>query len=389
VHVLAAGGWAGSVLAAAVALLPALRGGPDRAGQVRSLLHAFAPLAIGCLTALALTGLLMTGVQVSTVDALLTTPYGLLLLGKLTAVLAAGLLGLRTARRLRAPAADLPRRGLAAEAVALAGVLVLAGTLAAAGPARGPRFPVGAPATAAPEVSGQVADLVDTVAVRPNRPGRNVVTITVSDTRRPAPAPVTGVSVLLTGPDGVRTVHPVTRTGDGWTVTVDDIRSAGDWRVAVTVLRDGLSPVTDNHPWVVPATDVGPTAAVVSSAPLRPAVNALVALVAVGALLAVLVLGRRWLAGRRTEPTPTGAGRDEVTDPTGAGRGGTADRADGTASTDADRDGAADPAGAGVSGSAHGGGAAGPDGPVGPGGAADRAATPVSDAAAEPARASG
>jgi copper transport protein len=287
VHVLAAGGWAGSVLVAAlVALMP---GGS--VGQVRELLRAFAALAVTCVAALTVTGLLMTGAQVSTVDALLTTPYGLILLAKVTAVAAAGLLGLRTARRLRrSDGGLLPRAGLLVEAAALAAVLALAGTLAASGPARGPRFPVATPVTAQPQVSGQAADLLDTLRIRPNRPGRNVLTITVSDTRRPAPAPISGVSVSLAGPDGARRVHPVTRTPEGWTVTLDEIRTPGEWQVAVTVMRDGLAPVTDTHRWAVPAA---PATVAVSAAPLQPAIGVLAALVAFGAVAASIVYGRR------------------------------------------------------------------------------------------------
>lgn len=65
-------------------------------------------------------------------------------------------------------------------------MLGLAGALASAGPARGPWFEPPAAVKITPQVSGQVADLVDTVAPRPNVPGRNVITITVADTRRPA-----------------------------------------------------------------------------------------------------------------------------------------------------------------------------------------------------------
>jgi copper transport protein len=301
-HVLAAGAWAGSVLAAALVLVPALRRGPERAAHLRLILRAFAVLAVTCVSVLTLTGLLLTDAQVSTVDALLTTPYGLLLLAKVAAVGAAGMLGLRTALRLRRPAPDLPVRGLLFEAVLLSGALILAGTLAAAGPARGAKFPVSAAIATVPEVTGQAADLVDTVTVRPNRPGRNVVTITVSDTRRPAPGPLTGVSLQLTGPDGTRTVHPVTRSADGWTVTVDDIRAAGNWQVAVTVMRTGLPPVTAAHRWPVAPAQSRPEAAVVSSAPLRPFLNGLIALVSAGlvGLILFAILRRRRRPGSGT-----------------------------------------------------------------------------------------
>ncbi|MEU2609987.1 copper resistance CopC family protein [Micromonospora sp. NPDC007271] len=304
-HVLAAGGWAGALLAGALALLPVVRRAADRGAEARALLRAFAPLAVGCLTLLLLTGLLLTGPQVATVDALLGSPYGLLLLAKVAAVGGAGLLGARTARRLRR--AELPRRGLLAEAGLLAGVLGLAGALAAAGPARGPAFPVAAAGRSVPQVSGQVADLVDTVAVRPNRPGRNVVSISIGDTRRPAPGPVTGVSLLLTGPNGERVVRPVTRTADGWVVAVDDIRSAGQWRIGVTVLRDGLPPVSDTHPWLVPA---GPAAPVrVSAAPLRPALDRTAAVLALLAVLVAALVTVRARRARRARDAGAAVGR--------------------------------------------------------------------------------
>jgi copper transport protein len=302
VHVLAAGAWAGGVLAAALAFVPALRSGSQRGAQVAALLRAFATLAVAAVVSLAVTGLLMTGAQVSTVDGLLTTPYGLLLLAKVAAVGAAGLLGLRTARRLRG-AGGVPVWGLVGEATVLVAVLGLAGALASAGPARGPRFDAGTTVTITPQVSGQVADLVDTVAIRPNIPGRNVITITIADTRRPALAPIGGVSVILRAPDGTQTVHPVTRAPDGsWAVSTDDIRTAGAWKVSVTVLREGLPAATDSHDWGVAGTGTGADT-VVSSAPLKPAVTALAVVVAVGALVGVVW----WYRRRRVTGSAVGA----------------------------------------------------------------------------------
>jgi copper transport protein len=270
-----------------------LRHQPDRVSAVREVLRGFAALAAACLAVLVVTGLLMTGAQVATVDAFLTTPYGLLLLAKVTLVAAGGALGLGTFRRLRRAAGEPSTRRLTAEAAVLAAVLVLAGAIAAAGPARGPRFPTTTIA-AVPQVSGQAADLVDTVTVRPNRPGRNIVSIAVEDTRRPAPAPVTGVSLLLRGPDGSQAVYPVTRGQDGWTVAVDDIRSSGDWTLSVTVLRDGLPPTTDAHRWPVPAGAESTNPVLLSSAPLQPAIGWLAVLL--GLCLAALAA---WYGYRR------------------------------------------------------------------------------------------
>lgn len=306
VHVLAAGAWAGGVLAAALALMPDLRERPGRPEQVTAVLRSFGVLAVICVAALAATGLLLTAGQVSTVDGLLTTPYGLILLTKVALVGLAGLFGLRLAMRLRR--GDGPRggRGLRGEATALVLVLLLAGTLAAAGPARGPRFPVGDTAASTPQVSGQVADLIDTVTIRPNRPGRNIVTIVVSDTRRPAPALLTGVTFSLSGPDGTRKVHPVARAAEGWTVTVDDIRTAGNWNIAVTVMRDGLSPVTSVHAWAVPLAE--PASVVVSSTPLQPWLSVLAGVVGV----ATLVVGVVTFTGRRRRRATAAGNRDQV-----------------------------------------------------------------------------
>jgi copper transport protein len=299
-HVLAAGAWAGSVVAVAVASVPALKAGAGRGPAVAGLLRSFTVLAITGVTILAVTGLLMTGVQVATVDALVTTPYGLLLLAKVVAVAIAGLVGLSTARRLQG--GDEPSwRRLTTEATALVLVLGLAGALASAGPARGPRFASSPALAVVPQSAGQVADLVDTLAVRPNVPGRNVITITVADTRRPALAPVTGVSVLLRSPEDARTVHPVVRSADGgWAVTVDDIAAPGEWSIAVTVQRDGLAPVTDVHAWVVGSGSppAGPT---FSAAPMRPATTWL----AVGAgLVGLAVAGAAFWRRRRRASSP-------------------------------------------------------------------------------------
>jgi copper transport protein len=208
--------------------------------------------------------------------------------------------------RLRRPGVIRHGRRIIVEATALGVVLLLAGALASAGPARGPAFPVAGPVAVTPGVTGQVADLVDTVSIRPNRPGRNVVTIVVNDTRRPAPAPFTGVSVSFSGPDGSRKMYPVVRGADGWTLTVDDIRTAGNWQVAVTVMRDGLSPVTDVHDWAVPqASD--PSRVVVSTKPLQPALNILAGLGAAAAVIVaiVFVLRRRRAAAAQPHPATT------------------------------------------------------------------------------------
>jgi copper transport protein len=302
IHVLAAGGWAGAVIAAAIALVPVLRDGGSRGDRIVALLRGFTVLAAGCLAALTVTGLLLAGAQVATADAALTTPYGLLLLGKVGTVVVSAALGLHTARLLRRTAPVVPVRALVTESALLAVVFVFAGALAAAGPARGPRFVTGPDVATAPQVTGQVADLIDTVAVRPNQPGRNIVTISIEETRRPTLAAISGVSLVLHSPDGMQTVHPVVRTAEGWAVTIDDIQRAGAWRISVTVLRDGLPPVTDTHPWGV-ATGGAQVKPLVSARPLRPATEASAAMVALVATVTGLIsYYRRRQSNRRRPP---------------------------------------------------------------------------------------
>jgi copper transport protein len=160
-----------------------------------------------------------------------------------------------------------------------------------------------------------MADLVDAVTVRPNVPGRNVVTMTVSDTRRPALAPIAGVSVTLRSPDGTQTVHPVTQAPDGsWVLATDDIRTPGRWRIAVTVLRPGTAAVTDEHTWGVAG---GTAAVVVSAAPIRPMATALASIL-VAAVIAAAYASRR----RQRRRVPFAADQPEaaaMTPPTSAG----------------------------------------------------------------------
>jgi copper transport protein len=309
VHVLAAGGWAGSLIAVALLLIPLPRLARIGRESIAPLLRSFAVVASACVALLVVTGLWLTGAQVATVDALLTTPYGWLLIAKLILAAVAGGLGLRTARRLRTTSgiSILPVRSVFTEAGSLVLVVALAAALSSAGVARGPRFDA-APRTV-PEVSGQAADLVDAVAIRPNRPGRNVVTITVNDTRRPALAPVGGVSVVLRGPDGTQVVHPVTRGPDGlWSVAVDDIRTSGQWQVSVTVLRAGLPAVTDTHAWGV----AGGAAPVISGAPLRPATTALAVMLLSAGIVAAVTFRRR---RRRTTAPDDGADQEAFATP--------------------------------------------------------------------------
>ncbi len=95
VHVLAAGGWAGGILALAVAALPKALAVPsdDRVGLVRSLLRAFSPLALSCAAVLAVTGAVGAWLQLRDLGLVLGSPYGLALVRKVVVVAVIVVLG--------------------------------------------------------------------------------------------------------------------------------------------------------------------------------------------------------------------------------------------------------------------------------------------------------
>ena len=99
---------------------------------------ASAGLPPASVAVLLVTGLYSAGLQVTSVDALLSTDLRWSLVGKLVLLAATGgfgLLGLLAARRLR-PSPALLR----AEAIAVVGLLAAASLLLASAPARGPQF---------------------------------------------------------------------------------------------------------------------------------------------------------------------------------------------------------------------------------------------------------
>jgi hypothetical protein len=99
--------------------------------------------------------------------------------------------------------------------------------------------------------TAQVADLVVSVSVTPNRPGSNAVTLLVSSSRRPPLAPVDAVEVALataaaTRPIVLRQLEPGQYAG---TAVLD---AAGPARLTATVHRAKTSLPVEVE-WSVPA----------------------------------------------------------------------------------------------------------------------------------------
>jgi putative copper export protein len=133
IHVLAAGGWLGTLLlVAGVGIHAALRAPAGERGRVAAdLVNAFSPFALACATVIALTGIIAAWTHLSGLRSLWESGYGQVLLIKLgvLAVLAAlGAYNWRVQRpRLAGDASALGlRRTASAELVV--GALVLAVT---------------------------------------------------------------------------------------------------------------------------------------------------------------------------------------------------------------------------------------------------------------------
>ncbi len=310
-HLLAAGIWVGGLLALAVAIVPLLRAGSEQIALAWGILRRFGGLAAASLAALLITGLFMSGQQVASLDALLTTLYGRALLLKIVLIAIVALIGLcnaaalhpRVAGRLgwllRRPAGWSPfkRIGLGRmvllETIGASVVLLLAAFLSAAQPARGPAFDP--PATETPATATAHADdLIVTLALKPNRPGQNFVTLGVFDTRRPAPAPIGEVAVQLMSP-GTQNIARLVASplGKGRYEVIDDsIAGADDMSIVVTVRRAGLPDAIATLPWTVLPVAQQPRVVLVSNSPLAPWADR--AALAIALLLGMLVVAG-WL----------------------------------------------------------------------------------------------
>ena len=129
-HVLAAGGWLGTLLAlVAVGLPSVLRATPDERGAAASaLVEAFSPIALACAAAVVLTGAVSAWLHLGTLDALFASAYGRTLLVKLAVVSLVAGTGAYNWRRVRPSiAAEGGARRLRRSSVAelAIGVLVL------------------------------------------------------------------------------------------------------------------------------------------------------------------------------------------------------------------------------------------------------------------------
>jgi copper transport protein len=298
-HLLAVGAWIGGVLAMSVTLALLARAPDARAAVLR----AFSGIAACGLVAVVVTGLLLSGAEVATVTALLSTWYGAFLIAKVALVGAVAVMGWRHRRVIHTRAARLRAGSLAREAALGAVVIGLGATLAATLPARGPQFsrpPVLQPST----LTANAGDVLVQLSVAPNRPGTNLVTALAANTRRPAPAPVTGVTLVLSSPYAARQVVQTKPAADGSWSGGDLNLVPGPMTVVATVHRAGLPDAQATVPFVVNAAPAWHQRRVLSQDRWAPIAEWAAGVIVVIAALAVVIAWRRARRRRRGRRVP-------------------------------------------------------------------------------------
>jgi copper transport protein len=311
VHLTAMGIWAGGLVALTIAVVALRRAGDRSTASSWRLVTAFGPYAALSFAALTVSGLLLSGSQVASLTALLSSAYGTVLLIKVAVAALVALVALRHALislrghwTRRAPA-RLPRSlilTLGIEGGGAIALVLLASVLSASAPARGPQFEPPATAPAATLLTQERNSLVTSVSMKPNREGPNLLSVGVVEARRPALAPIESVTVHVARPGGVATTLSTTRSGnryDAGTVTLP----TGDVAITVVIKRPGLNDTVIEMPWQVGPAEVQRAPTVVSSAPLAPLVNlaaALIALLAFALAIVIALRGGLWPRVRRS-----------------------------------------------------------------------------------------
>lgn len=326
-HLLAASVWIGGLFALLVTL-PPIRLDPREKALARRAWRRFGVLAGAGLAVLVVTGLYSTGRQVASPDALLTTVYGQALMIKVLLIAAAGGIGLANALLLRAGAVPLARFEfwkrlpqrlpllILAEAALGLVIFLAAAVITSAAPPRGTEFERRAVADAPSFLSQPVDDLTLTLSVRPNKPGENVFTIGVLNTKRPPPAPVLGVTVRFTPAerDGGTVAVEAQQEGPGrYRLSGSYLDAAGPWRVEVIAHRQELPSSNASFDWTVaPLVPEAPRHIVISDRPLR---SPLTAAAGIAAAAVSLAAAAAWGVSRVPLRTPPARQLDPRHDP--------------------------------------------------------------------------
>jgi copper transport protein len=272
-HMIGAAIWVGGLFQLATVAPYLLRqSGVDRKQALGAMVGRFSPWAAWSVAGLMATGLYQALMDLGTLEAVIETPFGLTLIGKLLLVVGMLGLGLVNARWLRprlmaeGVAPDTPRGARLAGrfrrvvgAEALLGILVLgaAGALTAqeTGREAAHRAPRGFRAAQA------VEDVQVQVGVTPALAGLNGVEVRLKQGWWGSPAPADRVTLrfehLLHDMGEIEVVADP--AGDGrWAAPASGLAMVGHWRMGVLIRRGGRDDVRAD--FEVPLADPGETA---------------------------------------------------------------------------------------------------------------------------------
>jgi copper transport protein len=246
IHVAAMAVWLGGLVAFLLCVPAATRklAGPDRTRLLAATLGRFSPIALACVIALAVTGVIQALLQVDAFGELLHTAYGRAVLIKAgLLVLLVGLAAVnrrRTVPRLRSLADDggMPgsagvvlRRTLRAEVAVIAVVLVVTGALAGYAPAK-------TVASGPQQLTATIGPAQLSLDVDPATVGANVIHIYLLDPKTGAQyAAVKELTVTASLPSkqiGPLPLKPQV-TGPGhYTIPAAVLGAPGTWTLDVT-----------------------------------------------------------------------------------------------------------------------------------------------------------
>jgi copper resistance protein D len=245
-HLLAAGAWIGGLLPLAM-LLAAARGAkePSRTAFVTAAVRRFSVLGMASVAALFATGIINTWYQVGSIDGLIETTYGrlvLLKIGLFVAMVAIATINrfYLTPRLAAAAAVHRLQRNCAAEiALGLAAVLVVGflGTMAPASHAHHHADTTAIPADAAFVHIHSTQGMAE-VTITPGRAGMARASIRLFNDDF-GPLEAKEVTLILTAP--AVGSSPMTRAASldaegAWQVEAIELSQGGDWTVEVDAL---------------------------------------------------------------------------------------------------------------------------------------------------------
>ncbi|WP_372735538.1 copper resistance CopC/CopD family protein [Nocardioides sp.] len=313
-HLVAVGCWAGGLLVLVLCLWRAMTSGEPARVALAETWRAFSPLAAFSSMILLATGVYLAGRQVPDFEAATSTMYGLATLGKAGAIvvvlsvaagttllvhprLAAALAGLLSRPTGWTP---VPRRRFAhlvlGELLVLTVALGLAALMTSAPTARerARTEQLTAPRTAT--VDGLFVSFEEVAAGA----GESRIIVRTRAVTRPEPGPVTGVEVLLAGPDRRGRTETLRQIETGRFEGTTAAPEPGEWEAWITIERRGAGTAAAYVTWSV----APPEARVIGGLERVSTLLALLITLGLAAVGATLVLRRIRRRPGRCEPSP-------------------------------------------------------------------------------------